>query len=167
MLDENYKILREPDAASILQDSDNYFIIIYRKNLDSLPLCVENLYKMQTNGRGHWLQQKYTVSGIKDFHGIKHIVTEDRVSAFEFFQEHFNIDVTSANSKSEIITHLQHFIDIDPEYNDILIVYDAAAFAYQKEALDAWIQEKRLRVQMLDWYSFDHYSFTQAPFLPL
>ena len=88
---------------------------------------------MHTNGRGHWLQQKYTVSGIKDFRGIKHIVTEDRVSGFEFFQDYFNIYVTSANSKSEIITHLQHFIDIDPKYNDILIVYDAAAFAYQNK----------------------------------
>ena len=133
VLDENYKILLEPDAASILKDSDNYFIILYRKNLDFLPLCVENLYEMHTNGRGHWLQQKYTVSGIKDFRGIKHIVTEDRVSGFEFFQDYFNIYVTSANSKSEIITHLQHFIDIDPKYNDILIVYDAAAFAYQNK----------------------------------
>lgn len=164
VLDENYKILREPDAASILRESDNYFVIISRKNLDFLPLCVENLYEMQTNGRGHWLQQKYTVTGIRNFHGIKHIVTEDQVSGLEFFQEHFNVDVTSAKSKSEVIRHLQHFIDIDPEYNDILIVYDAAAFAYQKEALDTWIHEKQLRVQMLDWYSFEHYVLTQAPF---
>ena len=52
---------REPNVASMLQESDNYFIIIYRKNLDFLPLCVENLYEMRTNGRGHWLVQKYTV----------------------------------------------------------------------------------------------------------
>lgn len=58
VLDENYKILREPDIATMLQESDNYFILISRKNLDFLPLCVENLYDMQTNGRGHWLQQK-------------------------------------------------------------------------------------------------------------
>lgn len=164
VLDEYYRILREPDVASILQKSDNYFILFYRKNLDFLPLCVENLYEMQTNGRGHWIQQKYTVSGIRSFQGIKHIVTEDRVSGFEFFKEHFSVEVTSANSKSEIVRYLQHLIEIDPEYNDILIVYDAAAFAYQKEALDAWIHEKQLRVQVLDWYSFEHYVLTQAPF---
>ncbi|MCI9077573.1 MAG: hypothetical protein HFH68_01445 [Lachnospiraceae bacterium] len=87
IIDENYKILREPDVASILQKSDNYFIIIYRKNLDFLPLCVENLYEMETNGRVHWIRQKYTVSGIKDFNKIKHIITEDKASGWEFFQE--------------------------------------------------------------------------------
>ena len=30
-IDENYKILKEPDVAGILQESDNYFIIICRK----------------------------------------------------------------------------------------------------------------------------------------
>lgn len=164
VLDENYKILRDPDIATILKESDNYFIIIYRKNLDFLPLCIENLYEMQTNGREHWLQQKYTVSGIRGFHGIRHIMTEDRASGFEFFQEHFDIDVISANSKSEIVRCLQRLTKADPKYNDLLIVYDAAAFAYQKEALDAWITESRLRVQILDWYSFEHYVLTQAPF---
>lgn len=164
VLDENYKILREPDAAAMLQESDNYFVIIYRKNLDFLPLCIENLYEMQTNGRGHWLRQKYAVSGIRSFHEVRHIITEDRASGFEFFQEHFNVDVISAKSKSEIVRHLQRLTQADPEYNDILIVYDAAAFAYQKEALDAWIAQSRLRIQILDWYSFEHYVLTQAPF---
>lgn len=63
VLDENYKILREPDAAAMLQESDNYFVIIYRKNLDFLPLSIENLYEMQTNGRGHWLRQKNRMDG--------------------------------------------------------------------------------------------------------
>lgn len=61
---------------------------------------------MVTNGRGHWIKQKYTVSGVKDFTRIKHIITEDKVSGFEFFEEHFHIDVTSAKSKSEIIRYL-------------------------------------------------------------
>lgn len=164
VIDENYKILREPGVAGILKESDNYFIIICRKNLDFLPLCVENLYEMVTNGRGHWIKQKYTVSGVKDFTRIKHIITEDKVSGFEFFEEHFHIDVTSAKSKSEIIRYLAYLTENDREYNDILVVYDAAAFAYQKEVLDDWISETSLRVQMLDWYSFEHYVLTQAPF---
>lgn len=164
IIDENYKILREPDVASILQKSDNYFIIIYRKNLDFLPLCVENLYEMETNGRVHWIRQKYTVSGIKDFNRIKHIITEDKASGLEFFQEHFSIDVTSAKSKSEIVRYLVHLTETNPKYNDILVVYDAAAFAYQKEALDVWIANSHLRIQLLDWYSFEHYILTQMPF---
>lgn len=163
-IDENYKILKEPDVAGILQESDNYFIIICRKNLDFLPLCVENLYEMVTNGRGHWIKQKYTVSGVKDFTRIKHIITEDKVSGFEFFEEHFHIDVTSAKSKSEIIRYLACLTKNDREYNDILVVYDAAAFAYQKEALDDWISKTGLRIQLLDWYSFEHYVLTQPPF---
>ena len=67
VLDENYKILRKPNVASILWESDNYFIIIYRKNLDFLPLCVENLYEMQAGGRKHWVQPRYTVSGEKEY----------------------------------------------------------------------------------------------------
>ncbi len=112
---------REPNVASMLQESDNYFIIIYRKNLDFLPLCVENLHEMRTNGRGHWLVQKYTVTGIRNFLGIKHIVTEDKASGFEFFQEHFNIDIASANSKSEIIRYLQKMVEKDTFEPDIRI----------------------------------------------
>lgn len=165
VLDENYKVLREPGVASILQESDNYFIIIYRKNLDFLPLCVENLYEMQADGRKHWIQPKYTVSGRKNFTRVRHILVEDKVSGFEFFQEHFNVDVVSAKSKSEIVRCLKWLVEMNSEYNDVLIVYDAAAFAYQKEALDVWLDESKLRVQILDWYSFEHYVLTQAPFL--
>ena len=65
--------------------------------------------------------QKYTVTGIRNFLGIKHIVTEDKASGFEFFQEHFNIDIASANSKSEIIRYLQKMVEKDTFEPDIRI----------------------------------------------
>lgn len=59
---------------------------------------------------------------------------------------------------------MQHLKESDSNFNDVLVVYDAA-FAYQKEALDTWIMESGLRIQILDWYSFEHYILTQEPFL--
>ncbi len=165
VIDELCMILQQPNLAEILKESDNYFIIISRDNLDFLPLCVENIYDMKTNGKIHWIEQKYHVSNIRKFSRIRHIVTEDSASGLEFFKNHYSVSAESAHSKTEIVSYLANRIQKEPDYNDVLVVYDAAAFAYNKPYLDRWILQSGKRVQILDWYSFEHYVLTQKPFM--
>lgn len=59
IIDENYPALHDRLIAKMLQDSDNYFIIISRDTLNWLPLNVENLYDMVADGKKHYLRQKF------------------------------------------------------------------------------------------------------------
>lgn len=161
VIDEGYALMRQRNTASILRESDNYFIIISRKPIDYLPLCVENLYEMCTSGREHWITPKYTVSDRRLFLGVEFLLTEDSGSGLEFFKQHYEIPTGSAHSKSEIVNCLEK---MESSFSNILVVYDSAAFAYQKGILDHWVSHHSLTVQELDWYSFEHYILTQKPF---
>lgn len=164
VVDEDYMLMRASNVASLLLNSKNYFIIITRKNLDYLPLCVESLYNMMTNGKYHWLEPLYHVSNNRTFNQIELILTEDKESGLDFFKEHFNeIPADSAHSKSEIADYLKY--KLDKKYKRILIVYDAAAFGYNIDTLISYVNKRTdIIVSYLDWYSFEHYILTQEPF---
>lgn len=165
IIDEFYKILSDRNLSNALKNSNNYFIIISRKKMDFLPLAVDSLYDMKTDGKNHWIEPRYIVDCKKQFYNIKEIITEDSVSGLYFFREFFpEIKSSSANSKSQIIDYLKKRLQEDNSFNNILIVYDSSAFAYNKESLDVFLDKSRLSFQYLDWYSFENYVLTQQPF---
>ncbi len=85
IIDESNILLKRPDIASLLQNSNNYFLIISRDNYDFLPVCVESIYEMKTESIRHWIEPLYSVSSDRKFDNIKYIVTEDSVSGDKFF----------------------------------------------------------------------------------
>ncbi len=63
-----------------------------------------------------------------------------------------------------MVQFLKEKLKDNSEFNDILIVYDAAAFAFQKAELDSYIDSCKLRIRILDWYSFENHILQQSPF---
>ena len=63
VLDENYKILRKPNVASILWESDNYFIIICQSRISSQnplinPICQINPNRTAKNQQNNSRNRK-------------------------------------------------------------------------------------------------------------
>ncbi len=165
VIDEDCKILRSYNIANMLKQSNNYFILISRHTFDFLPLSIENLYTLHVDGKNHALQHTYTLGNKRTFFDIELIVTEDRKSGYEFFKHHFNIPVQSAGSKSQIVPTLNRLFYGNKKLSRILVVFDAAAFAYQYKSLCEWVAAHRsLNVSFLDWQSFENYILRQPPF---
>lgn len=103
VIDEFYPILHQHDIASILQNSDNYFLIITRdaSRLDYLPISVENILEVHSSGKYHVLKTIYPLSNQRSFNVPDVIITEDKRSSYLFFREFYpEINCVPANSKN-------------------------------------------------------------------
>ena len=44
LIDEETRVIKTPEFAARIKDSDNYYVIITRENLSNLPYSVEEIY---------------------------------------------------------------------------------------------------------------------------
>ena len=99
-LDESSPLLHRKDAATILENSKNYFIIISRDvTLGFKSVSLDCIYKMKTSGQYHTFDEAYTIP--YDVFGVNHIVCEDSRSGMQFLQNVFkdtDINVTYAKA---------------------------------------------------------------------
>ena len=58
-IDEETRVIKTPEFASRIKDSDNYYVIITRENLPNLPYSVEEIYGIHTSGRYADVRQTY------------------------------------------------------------------------------------------------------------
>lgn len=161
IIDEYNLLLKRHGAASLLKNSDNYFVIITRKKLDYLPVSIDNYYRFENKGKLNVARSIFPRFHVKKFRGIKCIVTEDSVSGAAFFREYFpDVAVLSAHSKSEMPNYLKkNFTTL----NGVLIVYDAAAFAFSAKELFETLEGHS--VDVFDWESYENYILRNVPFL--
>ena len=52
-VDENSKYIYTSEFADLAQKSDNYFVIISRRALDSMTYSYKSIYELQTNKKGN------------------------------------------------------------------------------------------------------------------
>ena len=75
-IDEGNEFITTVDFADKIQKTDNYYVIVTRESLPSLPYSVEEIYGIRTSGRYGTLKQSY-----HEFYRIYGIGTyEDKVS---------------------------------------------------------------------------------------
>lgn len=75
-IDEGNEFITTVDFADTIQKTDNYYVIVTRESLPSLPYSVEEIYGIRTSGRYGTLKQSY-----HEFYRIYGIGTyEDKVS---------------------------------------------------------------------------------------
>lgn len=159
VMDEDCRLLKQYNVASLLKESKNYFLIISRKNMNWLPLSVDNYYKLEYENGINYNIPKYKRNLKEEFFRVAQIVTEDQESGRRFFEEYFSdIPVSSAHSKSELVDYL---VKQDFE-GKTLVVYDAAAFAYEMERMQRYIEGKN--IEILDWECFEHFILKSKPF---
>lgn len=160
VIDENAVMLNRPDFSKAVKESENYFLIISRRNFDFLPISVDNYYKLVMENSVTHNVPIFPRFKVNKFTGIDKIVTEDSVSGKKFFEEYFpDFEVDSAHSKSELAYYINNKYSGDER---LLVVYDAAAFAYSANAFFEAIKGKS--IQILDWESFENFILRQKVF---
>lgn len=132
-IDEGNEFVRTDEFARTIQETDNYYVIVTREGLPSLPYSVEEIYGIRTSGKCGTLKQSYhefyRIYGVdisKEVIKPEMIITEDSNSGYQFFQavsEDYDLKCISAEGKSNIF----QFLKVN-EGKKLLIIADGAAF---------------------------------------
>lgn len=148
-VDENYDFIAGTDFAATIQHTDNYYVLITRRELTSLPYSINEIYGIRTSGKYHFPQQIYHefyriyTEEYKD--KIRHAVlmTEDGNSGFQFFSKAYGADnCVSAGGNGNVY---QRILDMKGN-RPLVVIADGAAFGafIEKVLTAARIRQKTL-----------------------
>ena len=140
-IDEGNDFVTSKDFAAAIQDTDNYYVIVTREGIPSLPYSVEEIYGIRDSGKYGTLKRTYNefyhLYKITDFIQTvkpKKVITEDSNSGFQFFhsicEKGGKIRCISAQGKSNIFVHVADNLN-----EKILVIADGAAFGSEMEKL--------------------------------
>lgn len=131
-IDETEKFVASHDFVRILKQSDNYFVIITREHLKSLPYSITEICGFRTDNQKNAIGQIYNelyriygqyAASSKIIPTL--IITEDFKSGFEFFKkvcDRLGIQCISGKGRDSLI-------DLVVEREEtVLIIADGAAF---------------------------------------
>ena len=137
-IDEGNMFISSNEFADAVKHSDNYYVIVTRESLPSLPYSVDEIYGIRSSGKYGTLQQTYQefyhIYGNADYResfSPDVIIVEDSNSGCEFFEcatEGQNCQVVSAGGKSNIFKKLAGYAD-----ENVLVIADGAAFGSEMD----------------------------------
>ena len=133
-VDEGFKDILSHDFADAIKGSSNYFVLITRMDLPSLPYSVNEIYEIKTSGKFHSLAplyplgKGYRIKGDAKLPeaGFELLLTEDSKAGLEFYESRFaNTGVTckSAGSNAGVLSWLDAHAN-----RPVFVVADGAAF---------------------------------------
>lgn len=137
--DEENLFVNTEEFASVVKESDNYFVLITRENLYNLPYSVDEIYGLHESGKYNdtrkVYQQMYHIYSIEEKFPIepKKIIVEDSNSGYEFFKSistEKNIACLSAGGKSNIFSLLKK-----QSSEEICVIADGAAIGPEMNRL--------------------------------
>ena len=132
-IDEGNEFIKTKEFAKEIQNTDNYYVIVTREALPSLPYSVEEIYGIRTSGKYGTLKQSY-----HEFYRLygedvyvnevnpEIIITEDSNSGYQFFKKvckENGLNCESMNGKSNIFQYLNKH-----KNERMLVIADGAAF---------------------------------------
>lgn len=130
-IDEDYFFITTKEFADFIQGTDNYYVLITRRDLANLPYSIQEIYGIRTSGKFHFPQQVYN-----EFYHIYSekypserktsiLITEDSNSGFQFFSKvGRNFTCLSAEGNSNIFKKIEEA----PTDTGLAIIADGAAF---------------------------------------
>jgi hypothetical protein len=151
-IDEGNKFVLTDEFASLIQRTDNYYVIVTRDGIPSLPYSIEEIYGIQSSGKYGTLRQTY--------HEFYHlypaenltgevlpniVIVEDSNSGYQFFRNalgNTEIECISAGGKSNIFLKVVERLET-LSYSQILVIADGAAFGAEMEKMIRLIKEHR------------------------
>lgn len=132
-IDEGNEFVKSDDFAKMIQETDNYYVIVSREGLPSLPYSVEEIYGIRTSGKYGRLKQSYHefyriygVEVVREDLKPDMVITEDSNSGYEFFRSvcgDHGLNCISSHGKSNIF-HCLNLIEAE----NVLVIADGAAF---------------------------------------
>ena len=137
-IDEGNEFIKTVDFADEIQKTDNYYVIITRESLPSLPYIVEEIYGIRTSGKYGTLRQSYhefyRLYGADTYEGAvkpEIVITEDSNSGYQFFEEvcrERQLYCESMNGKSNVFHYLNKH-----KNEKVLVIADGAAFGSEMD----------------------------------
>ena len=146
-IDEGNKFVKSKEFAEAVRFSNNYYIIVTRENLETLPFSADEIYGIRSTGKYGGLTPVYhQFYRIYDFGRSEQypvkcetIITEDSNSGFEFFSDVADkngLRCISAGGKSNIYGLL---CEADNEQS-IVVIADGAAFGAQMTKIETLVK---------------------------
>lgn len=147
-IDEGNAFVASKEFATELQNSTNYYVIVTRESLVTLPYSVDEIYGIRNSGKYGSLKQTYNemyriynvetiVSDIKP----ELVLTEDSNSGYQFFKalcEKNDLECFSCEGKSNIFSMVANY-----QKQVVLIIADGAAFGPEMEKIIKLMQVKK------------------------
>lgn len=137
--DEESSFVNTEEFASMIRESDNYFVLITRENLYNLPYSADEIYGLHESGKYNdtrkVYRQMYHIYSIEEKFPIEpeKIIVEDSNSGYEFFKNisaEKNIACLSAGEKSNIFSLLKK-----QSSEEICVIADGAAIGPEMNRL--------------------------------
>lgn len=136
-IDEGNKFIASKEFAEAINGSNNYYVLITRENIETLPYSVDEIYGIKSSGKYGRLEQVYhEFFKIYDFNRDdveypivpEKIIVEDSNSGYDFFSNVSDkIECVSAHGKSNIFKMIAE----EKNQKKTLIIADGAAFGPQ------------------------------------
>lgn len=147
-IDEGNEFIKSVEFSEEVRKTDNYYVIITRESLPTLPYSVEEIYGIRTSGKYGTLKQSYhefyRLYGADTYEkNVKPdiIITEDSNSGYQFFKEickEKQLSCESMNGKSNVF----HYLNVHKD-EKILVIADGAAFGSEIDRVLQLIKGKR------------------------
>ena len=145
-IDEGNDFVMSDDFAEAIKNTDNYYVIVTREGIPSLPYSVDEIYGIRDSGKYGTLKRTYNefyhlyqTTGFSQPVKPEKVITEDSNSGFQFFHsicEKSGRICISAQGKSNI------FADVLNQLNEkIVVIADGAAFGSEMEKLVRLMKE--------------------------
>lgn len=147
-IDEGNAFVSSKEFASVIQHTNNYYVIVTRESLSTLPYSVNEIYGIRNSGKYGLLKQTYNEfyqiyrnnTDNLPFHPMQ-VITEDSNAGYDFFTSisaENGISCVSAKGKSNIFKLLQK-----KTCESVLIVADGAAFGSEMDKIMQFIQNQQ------------------------
>jgi len=137
-VDEGNRFVSSKEFAKEIKQTDNYYVLVTREGLETLPYSVEEIYEIRSSQKYGGLRQVYhemvpIYSGLKDLARgtYTRVVTEDSNAGFQFFSaicSENGIACTSASGKSNIHKSILQYTQ-----DTVLVIADGAAFGSEMD----------------------------------
>lgn len=150
-IDEGNAFVRQPEFAEVANKNSNYFVLISREKLSTLPYSVNEIYGLRQSNKYNNIKQVFneTYSIYSDMNIIGDIkpdiiITEDSKSGYQFFNEvanKTNIKCDYAGGKDKVFNKI---IGLHKQSKDkvVLAIVDGAAFGPEMEDIIDYIRLK-------------------------
>lgn len=146
-IDEGNDFVVSDDFAAAIQKTDNYYVIVTREGIPSLPYSVHEIYGIRNSGKYGSLKRTYNefyhlyrAEGNNQTIKPEKVITEDSNSGYQFFQgicaRENQIACVSAQGKSNIFAAIMR-----QPYEKILVIADGAAFGSEMEKVMRLVKE--------------------------
>lgn len=146
-IDEGNDFVMSDDFAAAIQNTDNYYVLVTREGIPSLPYSVDEIYGIRDSGKYGSLKRTYNefyhlyqTSDINQPVRPEKLITEDSNSGFQFFysvcEKGGRTACISAQGKSNIFAVIVNHLD-----EKILVIADGAAFGSEMEKM-MWIMKE-------------------------